>query len=89
MGLKLSFGDYNNYHFNEKRLSKIMQADKNRAIEVSVWDKIKDLFRADKKEEACKQLYNLLHSTDGGDRLDAFNKLKSFATPESQPLFTS
>ena len=88
MGLKLSFGDYNNYHFNEKRLSKIMQADKNQATEVSIWDKIKDLFRSDKKEEACKQLYNLLHATDGGDRLDAFNKLKSFATPESQLLFT-
>lgn len=88
MGLKLSFGDYNNYHFNEKRLSKIMQSDKNQAIEVSVWDKIKDLFRTEKKEEACKQLYNLLHAADGGDRLDAFNKLKSFATPESQALFT-
>ena len=88
MNVNLDFGNYNNYNVSESRISRMMQADRKSATHINLWDKIKDFFRTDKKADACKELYNLLHNTEGSDKFDSFNKLKSFASPEHQQYFT-
>ena len=87
MDIKLNFGNYNDYRIDDARISLMVSGDEKNAVKMSVWEKIKDFFRADKKSDAYQTLYHLLHDTECGDKLDSFNKLKSFATPECQGFF--
>jgi len=55
---------FKNNAFNKlsaKRLGKLMEADREKAICMGLWDKFKDLFRSKKKQEVLKQLYSLIH----------------------------
>lgn len=88
MSISLSFNGYNDCSLDDSRLSKMMEPDEAKATHVTLWEKFKDFFRADKKADAYKELYKLIHSTGGGDKLDAFNNLKKLANPECQKLFT-
>jgi len=87
MDIKLNFGNYNDYRLNDARISLMINGSEKSAVQMSTWEKIKDFFRTDKKSDAYQTLYHLLHDAEGGDKLDAFNKLKSFAIPECQDFF--
>lgn len=55
---------FKNNAFNKlsaERLGKLMEADREKAICMGLWDKFKDLFRSKKKQEVLKQLYSLIH----------------------------
>lgn len=87
MSISLDFGRYNNYEISDSRMSKMIGGNRETATKISTWEQFKDLFRTDKKSDAYNELFNMLHDTERCDKLDAFNKLKSFAKPEYQPLF--
>lgn len=87
MSISLDFGRYHNYEVSDSRISKMIGGDRKSATKMSLWEQFKDLFRADKKANAYHMLYSMLHDTETCDKLDAFNKLKSFAKPEHQDLF--
>jgi len=87
MSINLDFGNYNNYNVSESRMSKMMQADRKSATHMNIWERFKDLFRIDKKSNAYNELYNIVHDSEGCDKLDAFNKLKNCAKSEYQHLF--
>lgn len=87
MAVSLDFGRYNNYEVSDLRISNMMKGDRKSATKMNLWEQLKDLFRADKKSNAYNMLYSMLHDTDNCDKLDTFNKLKSFAKPEHQSLF--
>lgn len=87
MSINLNFGNYNNYSMSESRVSMMMQEDRKSATSMNLWERFKDLFRTDKKSDAYNELYNIVHDTEGGDKLDIFNKLKSCAKSEHQHLF--
>lgn len=87
MDIKLNFGNYDDYHIDRARISLMINGNEKSAIQINIWEKIKDFFRSDKKSDAYQTLYHLLHDTEGGDKLDAFNKLKSFAIPECKGFF--
>ncbi len=87
MSISLSFSRNNNYEVSESRISRLMEGDRKNATKMSLWEQFKDLFRTDKKSNAYHELYNMLYDTEGCDKLDIFNKLKSFAKPEHQALF--
>lgn len=84
----MDFNGYNNYKIDDERIYAMMKNDLSEAVKISVWEKIKDFFRTDKKADAYKELYNLLHDSGEGDKLTIFNKLKSYACPEYQQYFT-
>jgi len=88
MSVSLSFGNYSNYSVSEARLTQLIDSDKKSATKLSVWEYIQDLFRPEKKSVALNTLYELLHSERGSDKLDAFNKLKSFCEPAYQERFS-
>ena len=88
MDIKMNFMNYNSINMDDHRISLMLNGSEKSAIKMSVWEKIKDFFHADKKSDAYKTLYHLLHDTDCSDKLDAFNKLKSFAIPECQDFFS-
>ena len=87
MSISLDFGRYNNYEISDSRIGKMIEGDRKSATRMNLWEQFKDLFRADKKSNAYHELYNILHDTEGCDKLDAFNKLKQFAKPEYQEHF--
>lgn len=87
MTIRLDFGSYNNYSVSESRISKMMEGDRKNATQMSLWERFKDLFRADKKCNAYNELFNMTHDGEGYDKLDTFNKLKKCAKPECQDLF--
>ena len=87
MNISLDFGRYNNYEISDSRICKMMEGDRGNATKMNLWEQFKDLFRSDKKSNAYHELYNMLHDTEGCDKLDAFNELKKFAKPEHQGLF--
>jgi len=87
MSISLDFGRYNNYEISDSRMSKMIGEDRKAATKMSLWEQFKDLFRTDKKANAYNELFNMLHETEKCDKLDSFNKLKSFAKAEYQALF--
>ncbi len=87
MGIELDFGNYNNFRIDDARISLMVNGNEKSAVQMSVWERIKDFFRADKKSDAYQTLYHLLHDTEHGDKLDAFNALKSLAIPECRDFF--
>lgn len=87
MSVSLDFGKYHNYEVSHSRLALMMDAKKETATKLSLWDKFKDLFRTDKKSTAYNELYELIHGNEHSDKLAAFNKLQQYAKPENQSLF--
>ncbi|MCS3430983.1 hypothetical protein [Klebsiella sp. BIGb0407] len=87
MDIKLSFDRYNDFYLDDSHLAHMVNGDEKNALKISVWQKIKDYFRADKQKDAHQTLYNLIHGAEGSDKLNAFNQLKSFASPEYQDFF--
>ncbi|WP_300000334.1 hypothetical protein [uncultured Cedecea sp.] len=87
MDFNLIFNNNRSCRVNEERLSGMINGDKKIALHLNIWERIKDFFRDDKKSNAYKELYEILHHTDDGTKLDAFNKLISFATPECEKYF--
>jgi len=91
------------YPVNQSRLDKMMNAEnKNDAIYMGLWDRFKDIFRTEKKEEMLSTLYDLLHSEQQGKpesetngihkRCDlgavtTFERLKQCANEAHQHLF--
>lgn len=88
LDINLSFSRYNDFKIDDERLTSMVNGNEKSAMQISIWQMIKDFFRADKKSDAYQELYNILHNDDSSDKLDAFNKLKSFASQEYKEYFT-
>ncbi|EKF2118029.1 type III secretion system effector SopD2 [Salmonella enterica] len=99
MPVTLSFGNHHNYEINASRLAHLMSSDKEEALYMGVWDRFKDNFRTQKKQEALEALYTLIHGcrrenqaelnvdTDGMDKIHAFVQLKKYTNPSQQDRF--
>jgi hypothetical protein len=70
------------------RLTHMMSGDLQTATHMGLWDKFKDLFRADKKQDALHALFNLLDSQGPARSFHAFDQLAQMATHENRTLFT-
>lgn len=85
---------------NESRVKRLLSKDKSYATYMGIWDKIKDLFRTEKKSIAIERLYDFIHnnepsySEEGVENSDslqkiiyAFDKLKSLSNENDRNLF--
>lgn len=61
MPITLSFGNHHHYEINRSRLVRLMNSDKEQALYMGVWDRFKDNFRTQKKQDALEVLYTLIH----------------------------
>ncbi|EEC7125856.1 type III secretion system effector SopD2 [Salmonella enterica subsp. diarizonae] len=99
MPVTLSFGNHHNYEINASRLARLMSSDKEEALYMGLWDRFKECFRTQKKQEALEALYTLIHGcrrenqaelnvdTDGMDKIHAFVQLKKYTNPSQQDRF--
>ncbi|EBX1355551.1 type III secretion system effector SopD2 [Salmonella enterica subsp. enterica serovar Okatie] len=99
MPVTLSFGNRHDYEVNHSRLARLMSPDKEEALYMGVWDRFKDNFRTQKKQEVLEVLYTLIHgcerenqaelnvNTVGMDKIHAFAQLKQYANPAQQDRF--
>ncbi|HII0646081.1 TPA: type III secretion system effector SopD2 [Salmonella enterica subsp. enterica serovar Yopougon] len=99
MPITLSFGNHHHYEINRSRLVRLMNSDKEQALYMGVWDRFKDNFRTQKKQDALEVLYTLIHGcgrekqaerdvdTDAMDKIHAFEKLRLYADPSQQDRF--
>lgn len=99
MPVTLSFGNNHNYEINRSRLVRLMNSDKEEAVYMGVWDRFKDNFRTQKKQEVLEVLYTLIHGcerenqaelnvdTVGMEKIHAFVQLKKYADPSQQDRF--
>lgn len=98
--IKFNFNDYKNFELSDKRMASIIKQNKNGALDMGIWDKIKDLFRPEKKEKALNEFYCLIHKVNNpndandvnSDEVDLgyignFYKLKKYADPANKHLF--
>ncbi|WP_183059715.1 type III secretion system effector SopD2 [Salmonella enterica] len=99
MPFTLSFGNRHHYEINHSRLVRLMSSDKEQALYMGVWDRFKDNFRTQKKQEVLEVLYTLIHGcerenqaelnvdTVGMEKIHAFVQLKQYADPSQQECF--
>ncbi|EAY9563810.1 type III secretion system effector SopD2 [Salmonella enterica] len=99
MPVTLSFGNRHNYEINHSRIARLMSSDKQEALYMGVWDRFKDHFRTQKKQEVLEVLYTLIHGcerenqaelnvdTVGMEKIHAFAQLKQYADPSQQDRF--
>lgn len=99
MPVTLSFGNRHHYEINHSRLVRLMSSDKEQALYMGVWDRFKDNFRTQKKQEVLEVLYTLIHGcerenqaelnvdTVGMEKIHAFVQLKQYADPSQQECF--
>lgn len=72
---------------------KVLSGDAEKATYMGLWDRIKDLFRSDKKHDALNELCNLIYTNHSEDdskfskSVVSFLKLKEMALPAEQDLF--
>ena len=94
MTVSLSLSNSQSYQINESRIDRMMSSDREKATEMGLWDRFKDLFRSDKKSEALNELYNLIHGNNSGSNtfslgsVSTFEKLRSMAGEAHQDLFS-
>lgn len=99
MPVTLSFGNRHNYEINHSRIARLMSSDKQEALYMGVWDRFKDHFRTQKKQEVLEVLHTLIHGcerenqaelnvdTVGMVKIHAFAQLKQYADPSQQDRF--
>ncbi|HCL5274918.1 TPA: type III secretion system effector SopD2 [Salmonella enterica] len=99
MPVTLSFGNRHGYEVNHSRLARLMSPDKEEALYMGVWDRFKDHFRTQKKQEVLEVLYTLIHGCErenqaelnvdivGMEKIHAFVQLKQYANPSQQDRF--
>ncbi|EBP0098133.1 type III secretion system effector SopD2 [Salmonella enterica] len=99
MPVTLSFGNRHNYEINHSRIARLMSSDKQEALYMGVWDRFKDHFRTQKKQEALEVLHTLIHGCErenqaelnvdiaGMEKIHAFVQLKQYANPSQQDRF--
>ncbi|AUH49618.1 hypothetical protein CXB49_01585 [Chromobacterium sp. ATCC 53434] len=77
------------FSLSNERVSRMMSGDKQTATHMGLWDKFKDLFRSEKKQEALNALFELTNTWRGPSQsFYAFNQLAQMATPNNRTLFT-
>jgi len=87
--LSTKFSSYfSTRQLNESRLQRLKDPDKNKATYMGLWDKFKDLFLTDKKQDALNAMHDAIHGNTASDKLEAFDTLKSCAGQTSQDRFT-
>ncbi|EAA9932745.1 type III secretion system effector SopD2 [Salmonella enterica subsp. salamae] len=99
MPVALSFGNRHGYEVNDSRIARLMSSDKQEALYMGVWDRFKDHFRTQKKQEVLEVLHTLIHGcerenqaelnvdTVGMEKIHAFAQLKQYADPSQQDRF--
>ncbi|EAR2001417.1 type III secretion system effector SopD2 [Salmonella enterica] len=99
MPVTLSFGNRHGYEVNHSRIARLMSSDKQEALYMGVWDRFKDHFRTQKKQEVLEVLHTLIHGcerenqaelnvdTVGMEKIHAFAQLKQYADPSQQDRF--
>lgn len=87
--LSTKFSSYfSNHQISESRLQSMKDPDKSKATYMGLWDKFKDLFLTDKKQDALNAMHDAIHGDTATDKLEAFDTLKSCAGQTSQDRFT-
>ncbi|EAY5145316.1 type III secretion system effector SopD2 [Salmonella enterica subsp. salamae] len=99
MPVTLNFGNHHNYEINHSRIVRLMSSDKEKALYIGVWDRFKDHFRTQKKQEVLEVLHTLIHGCErenqaelnvdiaGMEKIHAFVQLKQYANPSQQDRF--
>ncbi len=99
MPVTLNFGNHHGYEVNDSRIARLMSSDKQEALYMGVWDRFKDHFRTQKKQEVLEVLHTLIHGcerenqaelnvdTVGMEKIHAFVQLKQYANPSQQDRF--
>ncbi|ECS8716925.1 type III secretion system effector SopD2 [Salmonella enterica] len=99
MPVTLNFGNQHNYEINHSRIARLMSSDKEKALYMGVWDRFKDHFRTQKKQEVLEVLHTLIHGCErenqaelnvdiaGMEKIHAFVQLKQYADPSQQDRF--
>lgn len=99
MPVTLNFGNHHNYEINHSRIVRLMSSDKEKALYMGVWDRFKDHFRTQKKQEVLEVLHTLIHGCErenqaelnvdiaGMEKIHAFVQLKQYANPSQQDRF--
>ncbi|MDV2056228.1 type III secretion system effector SopD2 [Salmonella enterica] len=99
MPVTLSFGNRHGYEVNDSRIARLMSSDKQEALYMGVWDRFKDHFRTQKKQEVLEVLHTLIHGCErenqaelnvdiaGMEKIHAFVQLKQYADPSQQDRF--
>ncbi|WP_083339003.1 hypothetical protein [Chromobacterium sphagni] len=77
------------FSLSNERAARMMSGDKQTATHMGLWDKFKDLFRAEKKQDALNTLFELTNTWRGPSHsFYAFNQLAQMATTNNRTLFT-
>lgn len=76
------------FSLSNERLTHMLSGDLQTATHMGLWDKFKDLFRADKKQDALNALFTLVDCQGPARSFHAFNALARMATPDNRTLFT-
>ncbi|WP_454006541.1 hypothetical protein [Alcaligenes sp. Marseille-Q7550] len=79
---------YRTHRISESRLERLKDPDKNKATHLGLWDKFKDLFLTNKKQDALNALHDAIHGDSASSKLEAFGTLKSCAGQAYQDRFT-
>ncbi|HGG3147040.1 TPA: type III secretion system effector SopD2, partial [Salmonella enterica subsp. salamae] len=99
MPVTLNFGNHHNYEINHSRIVRLMSSDKEKALYMGIWDRFKDHFRTQKKQEVLEVLHTLIHGCErenqaelnvdiaGMEKIHAFVQLKQYANPSQQDRF--
>jgi len=86
MNIQMSYGRLVDYNIPEHRLRHIVDSNEYDATHLNIFERIIDFFRTNKKADAYKELYKL--ATSGCEnKIEVFEKLKSFAKPGYEHLF--
>ncbi|MBP4044444.1 hypothetical protein [Chromobacterium violaceum] len=77
------------FSLSNERAARMMSGDKQTATHMGLWDRFKDLFRSEKKQDALNALFDLVNSQQGPARsFHVFNQLAQMAAPDNRTLFT-
>ncbi|KMN83401.1 hypothetical protein JW897_22825 [Chromobacterium alkanivorans] len=76
------------FSLSNERVARMMSGDRQTATHMGLWDKFKDVFRAEKKQDALNTLFKLVDSQSPARSFDIFNRLAQLATPSNRTLFT-
>ncbi|WP_394060591.1 hypothetical protein [Alcaligenes sp. WGS1538] len=79
---------YSTHQLSESRLERLKDPDKTKATHLGLWDKFKDLFLTNKKQDALNALHDAIHGDSATGKLEAFETLKSCAGHAYQDRFT-
>lgn len=96
--------DGRTYSISSKKLYAVAGGDEKNAVSLKLWQKIADFFQHNRRAEAYKAFYNMIHSGDGWIKPDVpagtdhddcnlgmmttFDRLKKYANEKNQSAFT-